>query len=90
MQIVEIPIAFPGILRKLFPKVGKSFCKGKRKGPYTSWASAMLFVFEINLVMKLFVQAGRFRFHVKWALLQAANRRVQKQNHSKIHSLLSR
>ena len=56
MQIVEIPIAFPGIPRKLFPKGGKSFCKGKRKGPYTSSASAMLFAFEINQVMKLFVQ----------------------------------
>ena len=55
MQIVEIPIAFPGIPRKLFPKGGKSFCKGKRKGPYTSSASAMLFAFEINQVMKLFV-----------------------------------
>ena len=53
---------FLGILRKLFPNIGNSFCKAKRNGRCTSHVHPqlvqliMLFVFEINLVMKLFVQ----------------------------------
>ena len=49
----------------------------------------MLFVFEINLVMKLFVLV-KIPCEVGTVILQRANRRIQKQNYSKNHSLLSR
>ena len=49
----------------------------------------MLFAFEINLVMKLFVLV-KIPCEVGTVILQRANRRIQKQNYSKNHSLLSR
>ena len=49
----------------------------------------MLFVFEINLVLKLF-DLVKIPCEIGTVILQMANRRVQKQNYSKSHSLLSR
>ena len=49
----------------------------------------MLFVFEINLVLKLF-DLVKIPCEMGTVILQMANRRVQKQNYSKSHSLLSR
>ena len=49
----------------------------------------MLFVFEINLVLRLFVLV-KIPCEVGTVILQMVNRRAQKQNYSKNHSLLSR
>ena len=48
----------------------------------------MLFVFKINLVIKLFVLV-KIPCEVGTVILQRTNRRIQKQNYSKNHSLLS-
>ena len=71
------------------------FCKSKRNSRCTSHVLPRLvqliklFVFEINLVMKLFLLV-KIRCEVGTVILRTANRRVQKQNYSKNHSLLSR
>ena len=45
----------------------------------------MLFVFEINLVLRLFVLV-KIPCEVGTVILQMVNRRAQKQNYSKNHS----